>query len=218
MAETIAAKPTLMLPDGPAVVLASASAARRKLLHEAGLPVEAMPAAVDEAEIKQALKAEGASAIQVAETLAELKARRVSQRLTGGGGPGPLVIGADQMLDCEGAWFDKPADLAAARTQLLALAGRTHTLETAVCLVRDGGRIWHHNARARLTMRPFDAAFVERYLQAVGHAALSSVGAYQLEAPGVQLFARVEGDFFTILGLPLLPLLDVLRANGVVPR
>jgi septum formation protein len=212
------AGPRLMQADGPAVVLASASAARRKLLADAGLELDAMPAAVDEEEIKLALKAEGASAIQVAETLAELKARRVSERLTGAGPQGPLVIGADQMLDCEGAWFDKPADLAAARAQLLALSGKTHTLETAVCLVRDGGRIWHQNARARLTMRPFDGEFVDRYLETVGRAALTSVGAYQLEGPGVQLFAQVQGDFFTVLGLPLLPLLEVLRANGVVPK
>ncbi len=213
-----AAAVCLMQPDAPALVLASASVARRKLLQDAGLEIEALPAAVDEAEVKLALRAEGASAAQVAETLAELKARRVSERLGGAGGPGPLVIGADQMLDCEGQWYDKPADLAAARAQLLALSGRSHTLETSVCVVRDGGRIWHHNARARLTLRPLSEDFVDRYLAAVGPAALASVGAYQIEGPGVQLFQRVEGDVFTILGLPLLPLLDLLRANGVVPR
>lgn len=209
---------TLMEPSAPPVVLASASASRRRLLEAAGLDVQAQPAAIDEAEVKLALKAEGASAIQVAETLAELKARRTSERLEPGGGPGPFVIGADQMLDCEGEWFDKPNDLEAAKAQLLALAARSHTLETSVCVVRDGGRIWHHTARARLTLRPLSEAFVDRYLGAVGDAALTSVGGYQLEGMGVQLFQRVEGDFFTILGLPLLPLLDFLRSNAVVPR
>jgi septum formation protein len=209
---------TLMAPDVPFVVLASSSQTRRRLLEDAGLAVEALAPRVDEDEVKLALKAEGATAIQVAETLAELKARRVGERLPPAGGPGPLVIGADQMLVCEDAWFDKPADRAAARDQLLALSGKTHTLETAVCVVRDGGRIWHHNARARLTMRAFGAAFVDRYLDAAGDAVLASVGGYRLEGLGAQLFARVEGDFFTVLGLPLLPLLDLLRSNGVVPR
>ncbi len=209
---------SLTEPAAPPVVLASASASRRRLLEAAGLEVQVQPAAIDEAEVKLALKAEGASAIQVAETLAELKARRTSERLETGGGPGPFVIGADQMLDCEGAWFDKPDDLEAARAQLLALSARSHTLETSICVVRDGGRIWHHNARARLTLRPLSEAFVDRYLDVVGDAALTSVGGYQLEGIGVQLFQRVEGDFFTILGLPLLPLLDFLRSNAVVPR
>jgi septum formation protein len=209
---------SLMQEGAPPLVLASASAARRKLLTDAGLELEAMPAAVDEAEVKAALKAEGASAIQVAETLAELKARRVSERLMDGRGQGPFVVGADQMLDCEGRWHDKPDSPDAARAQLLALSGKAHTLETAVCVVRDGGRIWHHNARARLTVRPLSEGFVDRYLETVGVDALTTVGAYRLEGPGVQLFSRIEGDFFTILGLPLLPLLDLLRANGIVPR
>ncbi|WP_375593702.1 Maf family protein [Algihabitans albus] len=209
---------SLTEPAAPPVVLASASASRRRLLEAAGLEVQVQPAAIDEAEVKLALKAEGASAIQVAETLAELKARRISERLETGGGLGPFVIGADQMLDCEGAWFDKPDDLEAARAQLLALSARSHTLETSICVVRDGGRIWHHNARARLTLRPLSETFVDRYLDVVGDAALTSVGGYQLEGIGVQLFQRVEGDFFTILGLPLLPLLDFLRSNAVVPR
>ncbi|WP_119167775.1 Maf family protein [Algihabitans albus] len=207
-----------MQSQAPKLVLASASAVRRRLLEAAGLQVETLPAAVDEAEVKLALKAENASAIQVAETLAELKARRVSERLGTAGSSGPFVIGADQMLECEGRWFDKPADLDAARAQLLALAGRHHTLETSVCVVRDGGRIWHHNARARLTLRPLSEAFIDRYLAAVGEAALTSVGAYQLEGPGIQLFQKVDGDFFTILGLPLLPLLTLLRSNGLIPQ
>lgn len=198
---------------GPPLVLASASASRRRLLEAAGLAFEARPAGVDESEVKRALEAEGAEPIQAAETLAELKAARVSAQR-----PGALVIGADQLLACEGRWYDKPADLEAAADQLLALAGRSHSLETAVCVVHDGTRLWHHNAVCRLTMRSFGRGFVERYLAAAGPAALDSVGGYQLEGLGVQLFSRIEGDFFEILGLPLLPLLGFLRDRGVVPR
>jgi septum formation protein len=122
------------------------------------------------------------------------------------------------MLDCAGAWFDKPRDQAAAAAQLAALAGKTHSLETAVCVARDGARLWHHNERARMTMRPLDGAFIAAYLDAVGDRALQSVGVYQLEGLGVQLFSRIDGDFFTILGLPLLPLLDFLRAHGVLVK
>lgn len=195
------------------VVLASASAARRTLLEQAGVPVAVEPAHVDEAEVKAALRAEGADAGAVAEALAELKARRVSTRR-----PGALVIGADQVLECEGVWYDKPADLDEAAAHLRALAGRTHALETAVCVARDGARLWHHRAVARLTVRPLSEAFIRGYLAAAGADALGSVGAYRLEGLGAQLFARVEGDYFTILGLPLLPLLEFLRGHGVVPR
>ena len=202
------------MTGAPPVVLASASRSRHGLLTQAGVPLAACEAAtVDEEEVKLALRGEGATAAQVAETLAELKATCISRRY-----PGALVVGADQMLDCEGQWFDKPQDLARAAEQLLALAGKAHRLETAVCVVCDGARLWHHNAVARLTMRPFERGFVESYLETVGEAALSSVGAYQLEGRGVQFFSAVQGDFFTILGLPLLPLLGFLRARGVMPE
>lgn len=195
------------------LVLASGSASRRRLLEAAGVPFEAVPAAVDEDEVKQAMKAEGADAFEVAEALAELKAQRVSPRF-----PGALVLGADQMLVCEGAWFDKPADLAGAAEHLRRLSGRPHHLLTVLCLLRDGSRIWHHRDRAELTMRPLGAAAIQSYLAEVGEAALSSVGAYQLEGRGIQLFASISGDFFGILGLPLLPLLDMLRNHGVIPE
>ncbi|MEX0757997.1 MAG: Maf family protein [Tistlia sp.] len=194
-------------------MLASASGSRRRLLAAAGLAFEALAAGVDESEVKLALQAEGAEPIQAAETLAELKAARVSAQR-----PGALVIGADQLLACDGLWYDKPADLEAAAEQLLALAGRSHSLETAVCVVQDGNRLWHHNAVCRLTMRRFERDFVERYLVAAGPRVLESVGGYQLESLGVQLFSRIEGDFFEILGLPLLPLLAFLRDRGLVPR
>ena len=202
-----------MTSAGPRLLLASASPSRQALLTAAAVPYVAEPAAVDESETKRALRAEGAEVGEVAETLAELKAQKVSRRH-----PGALVLGADQMLDCDGDWLDKPADLAQARAQLLSLAGRSHRLTSAQVMVVDGRRLWHHRETATLTMRPFDAAFVERYLEAVGEAALTSVGGYQVEGLGIQLFSRIEGDYFAILGLPLLPLLPMLREHGVIPR
>ncbi len=193
------------------IVLASASQARLALLQGAGVEVTAEPAAVDETEVKRALRAEGADAAQTAEALAELKAQRISARR-----PGDLVLGADQMLVCDGDWLDKPADLDAARRQLSQLRGKTHELISAAVAVRDGRRVWHGIDRARLTMRPFTDAFLADYLGTVGDAALQSVGGYQLEGLGAQLFARVEGDYFTILGLPLLPVLTYLRGAGLL--
>lgn len=197
----------------PLVVLASASPSRRSLLGNAGVDCRFDAAAVDEEELKASFRAEGTSAAETAEALAELKARHVSRRH-----PGALVIGADQMLDCEGTWFDKPPDLAHAAGHLRALSGRRHSLWSAVCVVRDDQRLWHHVEEARLTMRRLDEDFIRDYLAAVGPEACSSVGAYQLEGRGAQLFSRIEGDYFTILGLPLLPLLDFLRNHGAVPR
>ena len=204
--------PALSGQDGLDLVLASASTSRRMILLRAGIFCTVDPANTDKTEIKESLKAERATAMQAAETLAELKARHVARRH-----PGALVIGADQILDCEGVWFDKPRDRAQAKDHLLALAGKRHTLETAVCVLRDGTRLWHHNARAILRMRNFDAAFIDTYLDAVGDSPLGSVGAYRIEGPGIQFFEQIEGDYFTILGLPLLPLLAFLRVHGTVP-
>lgn len=202
-----------MTPAAPQLILASASSSRQTLLAQAGVPFSADPAAIDEQEIKRALRAEDATADAVAETLAELKAQKISRRH-----PEALVLGADQMLEHEGAWLDKPADIAAARAQLLSLAGSEHRLVSAQVLVAGGRRLWHHVEAARLTMRPFDDGFVDSYLQQVGERALASVGAYQLEGLGIQLFSRIEGDYFAILGLPLLPLLQILREHGVIAR
>ncbi len=196
--------------EAPEVVLASESRSRLELLRHAGLELRVEPARVDEAEVKASLRAERADAIAAAETLAELKATKVSRRA-----PGALVIGADQILECEGRWFDKPPDRASATAHLQALGGKTHALETAVCVVRDGVRIWHHREAPQLTMRPLDAAFIESYLHAAGPQVLETVGAYRLEGLGAQLFTKVSGDYFTILGLPLLPLLGFLREHGV---
>jgi nucleoside triphosphate pyrophosphatase len=198
---------------GPVIVLASGSATRARLLRAAGIAFATDVPAIDEAEVKHSLKAAGAAPAAIAETLTELKAQRISRRH-----PGALVLGADQVLDCAGEVYDKPADLAAARQQLLALRGRKHELISAVVVLRDGARIWHHAGRAGLTMRDFSDDFLDRYLADAGAAVLSSVGAYQLEGPGAQLFQRIEGDYFTILGLPLLPLLDFLREHRVIAR
>jgi len=196
-----------------ALILASASGSRRRILESAGVAFNAQAANVDEEAVKTALQAEGAAAIEAAESLAELKAQRLSQLH-----PEALVIGADQILLCGDVWFDKPADMDQAAAHLRALSGKTHSLETALCLLRGGQRIWHHRAAPRLTMRRFDHDFIAGYLAAVGEAALTSVGAYQLEGRGAQLFSKIDGDFFAILGLPLLPLLDILREQGVLQR
>jgi septum formation protein len=192
-----------------AIVLASQSGARASLLRGAGIVFEARPARVDEAAVKAAGLAEGWSAEDLALTLAGMKAERVRA-------PGQVVVGADQVLVCEGRWFDKPADLAVAREQLLVLRGREHRLVTAVVCLKDGQEIWHHVAMPVLTMRTFSEAFLDAYLALEGQHVLASVGAYRLEGPGVQLFDRVEGEFSAILGLPLLPLLGFLRQHGVL--
>ena len=195
------------------LILASASASRAAVLRQAGLVLEQIPAGVDEEEVKHSLRAEGADAGHVAATLADLKAQQVSRRY-----PDAFVVGADQMLECNGVWFDKPPDLDHARAHLVSLRGRTHELITAAVVVRGGARLWQHVDRAQLTMRPFSDDFIDGYLRAAGAEVCGTVGAYRLEGHGAQLFSRVQGDFFTILGLPLLPLLDFLRGHGIVPE
>jgi septum formation protein len=195
------------------IVLASTSVTRQKMLRDAGLAFDSQAPGVDEDGVKLSLKSSKATAAQIAETLAELKALRVSRRASAA-----LVIGADQVLDCNGTMFDKPPDLAHARAQLIALRGKTHVLNTAVCVAQNGARLWHHNAQARLTMRMYSDAFLDRYLKDCGQDVLGSVGAYRLEGLGAQLFAKIDGDFFTILGLPLLPLLDFLRGRNALPQ
>ncbi|HEX7969458.1 MAG TPA: Maf family protein [Stellaceae bacterium] len=193
------------------VVLASASAARAAMLANAGLEVGREPAGIDEDEVKLSFRREGIDAARCATALAEAKAMRVSERHVG-----TLVIGADQMLDCSGTWFDKPRDLDEARVQLAALRGKRHELVTAAAVVQNGAVIWRRVERPRLTMRDFSDQFLDCYLAAAGDDALGTVGAYRLEGLGVQLFSRIEGDYFSILGLPLLALLDFLRGRGVV--
>ncbi|MBF0166240.1 MAG: septum formation protein Maf [Alphaproteobacteria bacterium] len=193
------------------ILLASASAARLRLLKDAGLATEAMASCIDEADLKNSMRESPPQGVALA--LAAAKAQALSERF-----PTRLVIGADQLLDCEGRLFDKPATLDAARDQLLALKGRTHRLISAVCLMRQGRLLWQHVGEAHLTMRDFSEDFLMAYLKAEGAAALASVGAYRIEGLGVQLFERIEGDSFTIQGLPLLPLLQELRHLGEVAR
>jgi len=204
---------TCVVPAGAAraLVLASASATRAQLLARAGVAFESVSPAVDEGAVRTSLIAEGADARAIAETLADLKARRISERR-----PECLVIGADQVLDCEGRFYEKPRDREQARAQLRSLCGRRHRLTSSVCVVRAATSLWHHTDSAELEMRSFSDQFLDWYLDQVGEAACDSVGAYQLESLGAQLFHRVEGDPFTILGLPLLPLLDFLREHGIV--
>lgn len=198
---------------GRGVVLASASATRAAILAGAGIEVLRDPAGIDEDQIKWSFFAARRDATACAMALAESKAIRVSTRHTDA-----LVVGADQMLDCAGTWFDKPHDRSEARAQLAALRGKRHELVSAVTVVKNGTVLWHWVDRPRLTMRAFSDRFLDAYLAALGDDALALVGVYQLEGLGVQLFERIEGDYFSILGLPLLPLLDFLRGHGVVPR
>jgi septum formation protein len=195
------------------LILASQSRFRAGLLAAAGVAVETMPAHVDEADVKQAARAEGASAEDTALLLASLKAERIARRH-----PEALVIGGDQMLVCEGTWFDKPPDMAAARAQLLALRGKAHTLVTAVLCQRGDQRVWQHIARPRLLMRDFSEAFLDQYLALEGEVLTTTVGAYRVEGPGLQLFDRIEGEHSEIVGLPMLALLGFLRQHGVLAR
>jgi septum formation protein len=207
------AAPSLLAAGAPPLVLASASPTRAQLLRAAGVPFEQRPAAVDEASLKEALRAEGVSAGDAAVALAELKAQRVASQM-----PDAIVLGADQILTCEERWFDKPQDRAEAYAQLGALAGRWHELATAVVAFRGGARVWHHLAVPRLWLRDCSPEFLDAYLDALGEAALTSVGAYQIEGVGAQLVARIQGDHFAVLGLPLLQLLEFLREQGVLLR
>jgi septum formation protein len=194
------------------VILASASTARTALLRAAGVEFAIEPAAIDEAPLKREVRALGDSAIACAVALATEKARHVSNRA-----PEALVIGADQILERGTEWFDKPVDLGEARAQLRALRGRTHRLATAVCVVLDGVPLWRATGKPELTMRRFTEAFLEAYIAEEGEALLGSVGAYRLEGRGVQLFSRITGDHFAVLGLPLLELLGFLRERGAIP-
>ena len=195
----------------PPVILASASRVRAEMLAACGVPFTVDVAGVDEEAVRESMKAAGAEADEVAVALAELKAVRVSARHAEA-----LVIGADQMLACGGRWFDKPADAAHARAHLQALRGRSHELITAAAVARNGGAIWRQVETARLAMRPFSESFLDTYLAAAGADALDSVGCYRIEGLGAQLFARIDGSQFAIMGLPLLPLLGFLREHQVL--
>ena len=193
----------------PRLVLASASPFRKALLENAGLTFDVEPAQIDERAV-EALLAD-LTPEDVASVLAEAKAQDVSGR-----NPGAIVIGSDQTLSLGGEIYHKAANMDEARRRLLELSGQTHELNSAVVLAKDGETIWRHMSVARLTMRDLDPGFVGRHLSNVGERALSSVGAYQFEGEGIQLFERIDGDYFTIIGLPLLPLLSELRELGAI--
>jgi septum formation protein len=190
------------------IILASTSAARRAMLSDAGLAVECCAPGVDEAAAKPALLAQGVGPRDMADALAELKAVRVSQKRTG------LVIGADQTLELEGALMDKADSLSDLEAKLRSLRGRVHKLHSAVVVAENGVAVWRTVKSAELHMRPFSEAFLADYIQRNGLKVLSAVGGYHLEGEGVQLFTAVRGDYFTILGLPLVELLDFLRIRG----
>jgi len=193
----------------PRLLLASASPSRRALLAAAGLTFTISPADLDESAIKATIRAQGGSAAKAALALATAKAASIDD-------PDVLIIGADQILLCGDAWFDKPPTLTAARDQLLTLRGQTHTLATATVCRRGGDTLWHHLATPRLTMRAFSEAFLDAYFAAEGNAVLGSVGAYRLEGLGMHLFDAIEGEHSAILGLPMTPLLGFLRAAGLL--
>ena len=200
----------LWLADRP-LVLASKSEARSRILRDAGIAVDIVPADLDERLIEQRVVT--CNAGEIAALLAREKARTVADRL-----PGRLVLGADQILTLDGRRFSKPADRVAAGEQLKALRGRTHQLISAAALVRDGEVMFEHRDLATLTMRAFTDEFLDAYLTAMGPAVTMSVGVYQLERSGIQLFERIEGDHFVILGLPVLSVLAFLRNEGLLAR
>jgi septum formation protein len=205
------APPDFAPPDfAPDVILASTSPTRRALLTAAGVPHSAQSPGVDEGAAKASLSAEGLGPRDMADALAELKALRVSNRKPG------LVIGADQTLDLDGATLDKAPTTETARERLLALRGRSHKLHSAVVVASGGEPIWREVVSAKLTMRPFSDEFLDDYMERAGDALTGAAGAYYLEGLGAQLFEKIEGDYFAILGLPLTGLLDLLRRYGVL--
>ncbi len=193
------------------IILASASHVRRRLLEQAGIPHEAVNAGVDEASIKESCRHGGDSVDATVHRLAEAKAVAVSARFAD-----KLVIGADQILECEGRWFDKPDGLQGVRRHLEALRGRTHYLVNGTVVMEGGQVVWHHGERVAMTMRNLSDSFITSYLDNVGAKACNAVGGYQMEALGAQLFEQIGEDYFGILGLPLLPLMDFLRQRGVL--
>lgn len=194
----------------PRLILASGSAIRREILNGAGLDYEVITRPVDEAAIKSAMLADRARLRDIADALAEAKAMRVSRQEAG------LVIGADQIMVMDETLFDKPKTLEEARERLIAMRGKKHELLGAVVICENGAPVWRHICKTKLWVREFSDSFLDWYIKTEGDALMKSVGAYRFEGPGSQLFEKVEGDFFAILGLDLLPVLDYLRTRGVI--
>ena len=201
------------LPTGQ-LILASTSRTRQRLLEQAGFAFETCVASIDEMSIRQSCAADGIAAGDVAVILAEMKGRAASAKVAVS--PGTQLLAADQILEIDGEMLGKPADRAGAAAQLARLQGRAHRLLTAAVIFRDGERIWHHLAEAKLTMRPLDQDEIESYLDLLGDAALWSPGSYQIEALGMHLFSRIEGCHYGILGLPLLEITAFLRGHGLM--
>ncbi len=191
------------------LILASASEVRAQLLRNAGLPVEIIPARIDEEAIRPALEAEGATPRDIADALAEMKAAKISAKY-----PGAMVLGADQILELKGQIFSKPDRSETAVAQLLALSGQTHRLLSALVVCRDGAPVWRHTGEVRLTMRRLSEPFIREYVARNWESIRWSVGGYKLEEEGVTLFSAIEGDYFSVLGLPLIPFLNWLHVRG----
>ncbi|MCC6918155.1 MAG: septum formation protein Maf [Alphaproteobacteria bacterium] len=194
------------------LILASSSSSRATILRDAGLVFDAVPARIDETALIESLGVENARPRGIADALAEAKTRKVATAAP----PDALVIGADQLLVCDGRIFEKPRDRTEAVAHLRFLSGKTHELVGAVCGAANGAVVWRHVATARLTMRSMDDAFISDYLDQAGPGVMTSVGCYQLEGLGVHLMTRIDGDYFAILGLPLLAVLDFLRSQGAL--
>lgn len=193
-----------------AIILASGSAIRKQILEQAGIKFDVIVKPVDEGAIKASMLAQAHKPRDIADALAEAKARRVSLANPG------FVIGADQIMEMEGRIFDKPVNMDDARQRLVEMRGKTHSLIGAIVVCEDGQAVWRHASRTKLTVRDFSDDFLETYLEQEADHICKSVGAYRFEGPGAQLFSHVEGDFFSILGLSLLPLLDYLRMRGAI--
>lgn len=194
----------------PSIILASGSMIRRKIMTDAGIDFEVITRPVDEDAIKTSMLSENVNLKDIADALAEAKSVRVSRQAPG------LVIGADQIMVMDNTLYDKPKNMLEARNRLLDMRGKTHSLIGAVVICENGSPAWRHLAKTKLTMRDFSDSFLDEYLEAEGDQILQSVGAYRFEGRGAQLFSKVEGDFFSILGLSLLPVMDYLRMRGVL--
>jgi len=192
------------------LILASGSQVRARLLADAGVPFEVKVSAVDEAHAKENFP-DPSNGTALAQELARLKARAVAKKF-----PNHFVLGADQVLTCEGRQFDKADTRHQAAENLKFLRGKTHTLHSAICIVKNGDLVWSHNDEAHLTMRDFTDAFLTDYMDTAGDTILRSVGCYLLESAGTQLFDKIDGNYFTILGLPLLPVLEFARLQGIL--
>ncbi len=200
-----------MSPAAVRLILASASPWRATMLKNAGLAIETIPANIDERAIEAALDGTGTTPKEVALILSQAKAQEVSERH-----PSAFVIGSDQTLSFNDEILHKPANMEEAARRLLLLSGQTHILNSAVALANRGETVWSHVATSRITFRTLDPGFIGRHLAAVGKNALGSVGAYQIEGMGAQLIETFEGDFFSVIGLPLLPVLEELRQRKLI--